>query len=232
MRHITTPRSITRRTARKALATATVGVLFLSACGSDDDDAGASAAATPSTTVTVTEEATAGDEPAPEDPGTPANTEEPEAPPPDSPDDPNCEPDPESPVITDSIENLAPPGLADSTWVYKGDSNFNACSDLSYATVEQDPQGNSQFENKLIFFHQGRYSGSPQTDAPQQHEVVGTTDDSVTVRFKDWQAQEDAGAPNAEAGEYTEEVTFRWVDGAVVAEGRIPNEPQQIDPPA
>ncbi len=76
-----------------------------------------------------------------------------------------------------------------------------------------------------MLFHQGGYSGFPQADAPQQHTVVDTTEDSVTVEFKDWEALDEEGGANVEAPNYTEEVTFRWVDGTVVTEGRIPNEP-------
>lgn len=193
---------------RVAAAVATVSALALSARGTEDDPDGSAdptAAAPPSETVTVTEEVPV-EEPAGED-------------------DADCEVDPESAVITDGIDNLPPPGLADSTWIYKGDSNVNVCDDLTYATVEQDPQGNAQFENKPMIFHQGGYSGFPQADAPQQHTVVDTTEDSVTVEFKDWEALDEAGGANVEAPNYTEEVTFRWVDGTVVTEGRIPNEP-------
>lgn len=193
---------------RVAAAVATVSALALSARGTEDDPDGSAdptAAAPPSETVTVTEEVPV-EEPAGED-------------------DADCEVDPESAVITDGIDNLPPPGLADSTWIYKGDSNVNVCDDLTYATVEQDPQGNAQFENKPMIFHQGGYSGFPQADAPQQHTVVDTTEDSVTVEFKDWEALDQAGGANVEAPNYTQEVTFRWVDGTVVTEGRIPNEP-------
>lgn len=193
---------------RVAAAVATVSALALSARGTEDDPDGSAdptAAAPPSETVTVTEEVPV-EEPAGED-------------------DADCEVDPESAVITDGIDNLPPPGLADSTWIYKGDSNVNVCDDLTYATVEQDPQGNAQFENKPMIFHQGGYSGFPQADTPQQHTVVDTTEDSVTVEFKDWEALDQAGGANVEAPNYTEEVTFRWVDGTVVTEGRIPNEP-------
>lgn len=193
---------------RVAAAVATVSALALSARGTEDDPDGSAdptAAAPPSETVTVTEEVPV-EEPAGED-------------------DADCEVDPESAVITDGIDNLPPPGLADSTWIYKGDSNVNVCDDLTYATVEQDPQGNAQFENKPMIFHQGGYSGFPQADTPQQHTVVDTTEDSVTVEFKDWEALDQAGGANVEAPNYTQEVTFRWVDGTVVTEGRIPNEP-------
>ncbi|HIW92233.1 MAG TPA: LppP/LprE family lipoprotein [Candidatus Corynebacterium avicola] len=228
------------RSARRVAATvATASALVLSACGSGDDSSGSTdntGAAPPSETVTVTEEVPAED-PAGEDAAAEAPAEDAEgtegtedtedgedaeeAPP----EDANCEPDPESPVITDSIENLPPPGLPDSTWVYKGDSNYNECSDLSYATVEQDPQGNAQFENRLIFFHQGQYSTTPDTANTQQHKIVDTTEDSVTVEFKDWEALDEAGGANVDAPNYTETVTFRWDGNGVTAEGRIPNEP-------
>ena len=83
---------------RVAAAVATVSALALSACGTEDDPDGSAdptAAAPPSETVTVTEEVPV-EEPAGED-------------------DADWEVDPESAVITDGIDNLPPPGLADST---------------------------------------------------------------------------------------------------------------------
>lgn len=215
------PHSTSGRTA--VLAAVAVGTLVLSACGSEEDtEATSPEPIEPSSTVTATDEVATADEP---DGGT-VDTAAGESPEPSTPaEDTDCEPDPESPVITEGIPNLPPPGLPNSTWVYNGDSNFNDCDDLTYATVEQDPQGNAQFKNKLMLFHQGQYSGFPPTEAPQQHTVVDTTEDSVTVEFKDWEALEEAGGSNAEAPEYTEEVTFRWEGDAVVTEGRIPNEP-------
>jgi hypothetical protein len=137
-------------------------------------------------------------------------------------DEGNCGVDPNASAITDNISQVPAPSLDGLTWTYKGDSNYDKCATLSYATVEQSEQGNSQFQNQLMLFHKGEYLGVG-SDTVQQHQVIATTDDSVTVRYKDWEALDTAGAPNAEASNYTTDVTFTWDGSRVVPQGRFPN---------
>ena len=134
----------------------------------------------------------------------------------------NCGVDPNAAAITDNIAQVPAPSLEGMSWTYKGDSNFDPCATLSYATVEQSEQGNSQFQNQLMLFHNGEYLGVG-SDTVQQHQVIATTDDSVTVRYKDYEALAAAGAPNAESQNYTTDVTFRWDGSQVVPQGRFPN---------
>lgn len=198
-----------------------VAALGLSACTSDNDTTSGSGG---------------GGAPAPSQPSDPSDIPEPTetdlapdtAGSPDTPEstesDDSCVDETGPEVIEENIGNLPPPSAPDTHWEFTGDTDLDPCDDLSYATVVQQPQGNAQFENQLMLFHQGRYSGFPPTEAPQQHEVIETSEDSVTVRYKDWEALNDAGAPNAEAPNYTTDVTYRWVDDRVVTEGQIPNE--------
>lgn len=134
-----------------------------------------------------------------------------------------CGVDPSAATIVDHVGEVPPPSHAGMSWVYMGDSNYDPCAALSYATVEQSEQGNAQFQNQLMLFHDGEYLGVGAT-VPEQHQVIGTSDDSVTVRYKDWEALDAAGQPNAMAGSFTTDVTFRWNGSEVVPEGRIPNQ--------
>lgn len=135
----------------------------------------------------------------------------------------DCGVDPESPVITAHTGDVPAPELDGMTWVYHGDSNYDPCATLSYATVVQSEVGNAQFQNQLMLFHDGEYLGVG-TDTVQQHtEVVDSGDDFVTVRYKDYGALLDAGEPFAAAPNYTTDVTYRWVGDHVEPEGRIPD---------
>ncbi len=135
----------------------------------------------------------------------------------------DCGEDPDSSVILEHISEVPAPSLEDLTWSYGGESNYDPCADLSYATVVQSEVGNAQFQNQLMLFHNGEYLGVG-TDTVQQHSIVSTTDDSVTVKYKDYDALDASGEPNAAAPEYTTEVTYRWDGQRVVPEGRIPNQ--------
>lgn len=210
-------------------ALAAVAALSLSACSSDGDNE----AATEMTTLTETATAepnqqSSASSPAPEHPNSSGQTTS-ESTAANGNDNgsggeqENCGVDPNAAAITDNIGQVPAPSLAGMSWTYEGDSNYDTCATLSYATVEQSEQGNSQFQNQLMLFHNGEYLGVG-SDTVQQHQVVATTDDSVTVRYKDYEALDAAGGSNAEAGNYTTDVTFRWDGSQVVPEGRFPNQ--------
>lgn len=135
----------------------------------------------------------------------------------------DCGVNPDAAIITDSIDTVAPPP-AGEYWSYTGESNFNPCATLTYARFEQMPQGNAQFATKILMFNEGRYLGVD-TENAQQGEIIDSGNDWFTVRYKDWEALDEAGGSNAEAPNYTEDVTFRWnaEAGKVDVEGRLPN---------
>ncbi|WP_333619735.1 LppP/LprE family lipoprotein [Dietzia sp.] len=135
----------------------------------------------------------------------------------------DCRVDPDSPEIGANIANVPAPNVPGLTWIYEGDSNYNACADLSYASLIQSEQGNAQFQTQLMLFHQGEFLGVG-ANTPEQHVILSTTPDSVTVRYKDWEALDAAGAGNAMASAYTTDVIYRWNGSKVVPEGRIPNQ--------
>lgn len=194
------------------LSTLVISGFFLAACGDSAEE-------TPDTqdpvVVTVTETAPA---PSPSEAGQAASPTQ--TPPPEP---RNCGVDPDSPVITAHTADIPAPELDGMTWVYHGESNYDPCAALSYATVVQSEVGDAQFQNQLMLFHDGEYLGVG-TDTVQQHtEVVASGDDFVTVRYKDYEALRDSGEPLAAAPKYTTVVTYRWVGDHVEPEGRIPN---------
>lgn len=134
-----------------------------------------------------------------------------------------CDTDPASPEIHRAVEevNEKYPNIAGG-WKFTGHTNYNSCSDLSYASVVQAKQGNAQFRTLILMFHQGEYIGVDSI-YPQQAMEITPDGDSFTVLYKDWEALDAAGAGNAESPNYNSTVTYYW-DGAKVAhEGRIPN---------
>ncbi|MEJ5920377.1 MULTISPECIES: LppP/LprE family lipoprotein [unclassified Corynebacterium] len=107
-------------------------------------------------------------------------------------------------------------------WTYTGDSNYDTCSPLTYAYVEQTLQGSGQFGTLLLMFHEGKYLGVDSV-YPQQAMSVSETDNGFVVQYKDWEAAREAGASNAEAAAYTSTVTYYWDGKKVAHSGRIPN---------
>ena len=108
-------------------------------------------------------------------------------------------------------------------WTYTGDSNFNHCSDLTYAVATQGGQGNGAPLTVLMLFHQGQYIGIDSNHPQHAERVTANPDGSITVVYRDVEAQNIAGAPNVDAHEYTSEVTYFWDGEKVDHHGRIPN---------
>ncbi|WP_170209767.1 LppP/LprE family lipoprotein [Corynebacterium variabile] len=55
------------------------------------------------------------------------------------------------------------------TWVYHGESNYDPCVALSYATVVQSEVGDAQFQNQLMLFHDGGVPGCRYRHRPAAH---------------------------------------------------------------
>lgn len=134
-----------------------------------------------------------------------------------------CDTSPASPEIRRAVEevNAEYPNRAGG-WKFTGRTNYNSCSDLSYALVAQAEQGNAQFGTLILMFHKGEYIGIDST-YPQQAMEITPDGDSFTVLYKDWEALDAAGAPNAESPNYNSTVTYYWDGSKVAHEGRIPN---------
>lgn len=204
------------------IATALLGFGLVS-CSTSDDVA---EQLSPST-VTVTASPTSEDAEQPAEPpaeqSSPSDSAAPKAPPETPP--PDCGISPSNSAITDPIDTLAPPSAPHTAWSYEGESSYDPCSDLSYALLVQQPQGNSQFVTQLLFFHQGEYIGIDST-FPQQVMNIEDKGTRLIVTYKDWEALEEAGGSNAEAPNYTATVTFFWDahNGQLGTIGEFPNQ--------
>ncbi|MDO5077103.1 LppP/LprE family lipoprotein [Corynebacterium sp.] len=137
---------------------------------------------------------------------------------------PGCPGEPNSPEITRNIPNVPKPHDAQhSGWTYHGDSNYDTCSDLSYATLMPLEYPSAEFEMQLMLFHKGEYLGVGAL-VPAQHVVIATDNRSVTVRYKDWEAFYASDDPNAKSENFFVDVTYVWAGDHVQAVGRIPNQ--------
>lgn len=107
-------------------------------------------------------------------------------------------------------------------WTYQGVSNYSPCAELSYAMLRQEKIGNSQFATLLLFFHDGEYLGVDST-YPQQVQKIEENGDALDVIYRDWEALEKSGKPNAAAPDYNSNVHYYWDGDSVQYDGRIPN---------
>lgn len=135
-----------------------------------------------------------------------------------------CDTDPASPEIHKAAEeaNEQHPNQFGG-WVLSGRTNFNSCSDLSYALLTQAEVGNAQFGTLILMFHKGEYIGVDSLYPQQAMEITPNDDGSFTVLYKDWEALDEAGAGNAESPNYNSTVTYYWDGDKVAHDGRIPN---------
>lgn len=136
----------------------------------------------------------------------------------------DCGVNPQAEAIHNNISQVPPPQLPDSYWQYNGESNYDPCADLSYASIDQMPQGNAQFARQIMMFHKGEYIGVGSDRVLQHIDILNVTDDSFTARYKDWVALEEAGGANAEAPKYTKDVTYRWNGEGVEMIGTVPGQ--------
>lgn len=135
-----------------------------------------------------------------------------------------CPGEPNAPEITDNIDKVPPPNSPlYKGWVYEGDSNYDRCSALSYATLMPQEYPFDEFVMQLMLFHEGEYIGVGAL-VPAQHVVIGSDHRSVTVRYKDWEAYYHNGDHTRRSDEFTTDVTYVWAGDHVEAIGRIPNQ--------
>jgi len=137
----------------------------------------------------------------------------------------DCGISPSSRAITNAADALEAPSGPGMYWSYEGDSNYDPCADLSYALLVQQPQGNAQFGTRMLFFHKGEYIGIDSTHPQQVMDIEGHGN-RLVVTYKDWEALEESGLPNAAAPDFTAPVTFFWDNHAdqLGTEGEFPNQ--------
>lgn len=135
----------------------------------------------------------------------------------------NCGVNNDADAIYDNIHQVPGPNLDGTSWSYGGESNYDPCADLSYATLDQVPKGNAQFARQIMLFHKGEYIGVGTLSTQHHIGVINTTNDSITVRYKDYEALDAAGKGHVDSPNYTADVTYRWNGEKVVPEDPIPN---------
>ena len=126
-------------------------------------------------------------------------------------------------AIYDNIHKVPGPNLEGTQWSYGGDSNYDPCADLSYPALDQVPKGNAQFARQIMLFHKGEYIGVGTLSVQHHIGIINTTNNSITVRYKDYEALDAAGAGHVDSPNYTADVTYRWDGQKVVPEDPIPN---------
>lgn len=133
-----------------------------------------------------------------------------------------CEERPNAPEVRKATEEAARKYPNDFGWVYEGQSNYSECAPLSYALLSQREITNSQFTTLIVFFHNGDYLGVDSV-YPQQVQSIEPHGDALDVVYRDWEALESSGQPNAAAPAYETTVRYYWDGESVQYEGRIPN---------
>ncbi len=93
------------------------------------------------------------------------------------------------------------------------------CPALLWATAET-PGGTVSSPTQVLFFHDGTYLGTATAESYAYTQVVGSTDDSVSVEYR-WLGEQDAnccpsGGPAV--------VTYSWDGSRVVMEQPLPQE--------
>lgn len=138
--------------------------------------------------------------------------------------DDECPVDPHATEIIDNIDQVPGPPAHDGRWIYSGETNYNDCNALTYATLELEG-GIVSSPKQLMLFHEGDYIGVGSL-VPQTHHIVSANETSVTVDYVDYEAMYADGAAHADWKNYLTRVTYHWdfEEGKVVPEGRIPNQ--------
>ncbi|WP_370181192.1 LppP/LprE family lipoprotein [Rhodococcus wratislaviensis] len=126
----------------------------------------------------------------------------------------------DSALVTDAFASLgtAPGG---DPWVpgTGSDAAGENCPALLWATAET-PGGTVSSPTQVLFFHDGTYRGTATAESYAYTQVVGSTDDSVSVEYR-WLGEQDAnccpsGGPAV--------VTYSWDGSRVVMEQPLPQE--------
>lgn len=211
------------------------GLLLLSACGTDDSGHSAATQAMPST-VTVT--ATPG--PDNQDTHNPGSDNQDNSGTPNNGgqgddgqnngDDNNGGAQPVAPtshtdcstdgsaVIADAAQQITPPlsYKTDVPWVFGGNTNYNTCRTLSYASL--DTQGaTASSPMQLLLFHNGRFLGTGIKCNAAYQTVTKTTDTAVYVNYRYLNDGDISANPTGSV-----DVWFEWTGSGVTMHGTLP----------
>ncbi|WP_018018607.1 LppP/LprE family lipoprotein [Corynebacterium ciconiae] len=158
--------SMRQRPARAGLAVAaSVLLLGVAGCSSDDGDSAASLsseASSAASSVTSSEEST--------------TTEAAGG-------DGECAVNPNAEAVHRAVGQI---NQEEGSWSFKGDSNWNPCTDLTYARVDEADKPMDNAKSVLLLFHAGEYVGR---DEGSPHTIQDLTPDldgyGIDVTYKD-----------------------------------------------
>ena len=123
-----------------------------------------------------------------------------------------------SAVITDAANRIAPPlsYKTDVPWVFGGNTNYNTCRTLSYASL--DTQGaTASSPMQLLLFHNGRFLGTGIKCNAAYQTVTKTTDTAVYVNYRYLHDGDISANPTGSV-----DVWFEWTGSGVTMHGTLP----------
>ena len=203
--------SLTTLTAKRgaALLTAVLASAGLAACADNSSDYEYSASFTPKSASPVAESSemtTSSSSPSSEASHDPEPTRSTQSSSPR-----NCGVDKEASEIYSNIHKVPEDGSG-MPWFYDGYSNYDPCTDLSFAVLHHRT-GASRFQSRqIMLFHQGEYLGVGSDQLTAHVDIVNITNDSITVKYMD-----PNGRVRSPEEDYANalDVTYRW-DGEKV----------------
>ncbi|QFQ02013.1 hypothetical protein CUROG_03150 [Corynebacterium urogenitale] len=134
----------------------------------------------------------------------------------------NCGVNTQATEIYDHISDVPDNGLFEGNeWKYDGQSNYDPCVDLSYASLYQEGT-HASTPSQLMLFHRGEYLGVGSDQLLNPIKFLEVTDSSIKIRYKDWKAWSEAGASFAESPNYYTDITYRWDGEKVQMLGHVP----------
>ena len=123
-----------------------------------------------------------------------------------------------SAAITDAANRIAPPlsYKTDVPWVFGGNTNYNTCRTLSYASL--DTQGaTASSPMQLLLFHNGRFLGTGIKCNAAYQTVTKTTDTAVYVNYRYLNDGDVSANPTGSV-----DVWFEWTGSGVTMHGTLP----------
>ncbi|MBV7302521.1 hypothetical protein [Corynebacterium sp. TAE3-ERU2] len=163
--------STRQRPVRASLAiAASVVLLGAAGCSSNEDDAVTTASSEASSSVSSADSSAETSTEATE--GNAESNDE-------------CAVDPNADVVHRAVAQI---NQEEGSWSFKGDSNWNACTDLTYARVDEADKPIENAESVLLLFHAGEYVGRDEGSPHMIEELKADPEGySIDVTYRDGQ---------------------------------------------
>ncbi len=93
-----------------------------------------------------------------------------------------CAVDPNADAVHRAVAQI---NQEEGSWSFKGDSNWNACTDLTYARVDEADKPLENAESVLLLFHAGEYVGRDEGSPHMIEELAADPEGySVDVTYR------------------------------------------------